>query len=167
MIQNDPEADFRWVLFNAYGSGENVRQRCSLRRPLAFERNCDKTRNSFRTLAGFISGIKGESVKVLKTQPHGLERTVASSRSRARLPAFYQHRGPHVVWFVTVPRSLKISTIRPRAHPSLSPRSAPGTNAKYRFSSPPSKHRIRRTKGASRRNPAAGPFDRLRLTRRP
>lgn len=103
LIEEDPEADFRWLFFNSDGSEAEMcgnGARCAAR--FAWLNGIvDKKRLSFRTLAGIIEAeILGERVKVRMTQPHGLETDVCIDVEDCPLCLNFINTGvPHVVVF--------------------------------------------------------------------
>lgn len=139
LIENDPEADFRWVFFNADGSEAEMcgnGARCAARFAI-LKGIVNKDRVSFRTLAGTIRAeIMGERVKVHMPQPHGLETnfSIESVKGAHRLH-FINTGVPHVVWFVENEAELENIDVFERGrilryHPRFQPA---GTNANFAF----------------------------------
>lgn len=111
LIENDPEADFRWLFFNADGSEAEMcgnGARCAAR----FARLngiVDKDRITFRTLAGIIEAqIMGERVKVRMTPPHGLQTDIAIDMAERPLVLHFINTGvPHAVHFTATAEELE------------------------------------------------------------
>ncbi|MEN6440084.1 MAG: diaminopimelate epimerase [Syntrophobacter sp.] len=139
LIENDPEADFRWVFFNADGSEAEMcgnGARCAAR--FAYLNGIvDKTRITFRTLAGIIEAeISGERVKVKVTQPHGIITDFSiDGLEEAPYLHFINTGVPHVVWFTDTEDQLENVDVPARGrtlrfHPHFQPA---GTNANFAF----------------------------------
>ncbi len=139
LIENDPEADFKWIFFNADGSEAEMcgnGARCAARFAL-LKGIVKEERISFRTLAGTIRAeIIGERVKVLMTQPHGLDSgfSIDSVPGAPRLD-FINTGVPHVVWFVETEAEIETIDVfvlgrTLRHHSRFQPA---GTNANFAF----------------------------------
>jgi len=139
LIENDSEADFKWVFLNADGSDAEMcgnGARCAAR--FAYLNGIvDKTRISFRTLAGIIEAeISGERVKVKVTQPHGLLTDFSIDAIEDAPYLHFINTGvPHVVWFVETEDQLGNMDVAGRGrtlrfHPHFQPA---GTNANFAF----------------------------------
>jgi diaminopimelate epimerase len=137
LIENDPEADFKWRFFNADGSEAEMcgnGARCAAR----FARLkgiVNKTQMSFRTLAGIIQAeIKGERVKIRMTPPHGLAVDLSLDADEQTFRLHFVNTGvPHVVTFVEDEAKLEdIDVFRWgrafRYHPHFQPA---GTNVNF------------------------------------
>ena len=79
IIEDSRRADFRWRFFNADGSEVDMcgnGARCAAR--FAYIRGIAKERMSFETGAGIIDAeIKGDTVKVKLTEPHGIRANIS------------------------------------------------------------------------------------------
>lgn len=137
LIENDPEADFKWRFFNADGSEAEMcgnGARCAAR--FAYLQNIvQKPRMAFRTLAGIIEAeMCGERVKIRITPPQGIRPDL---RMEVEENSFYVHfintGVPHVVWFFDDEAALeKADVLRYgrtlRFHPDFQPA---GTNVNF------------------------------------
>jgi diaminopimelate epimerase len=103
LIENDPEADFRWQFFNSDGSEAEMcgnGARCAAR--FAWLKGIvTKQQMSFRTLAGIIEAeILGERAKVRMTPPHGLEMGIDLELADCACKVDFINTGvPHAVYF--------------------------------------------------------------------
>lgn len=139
LIEDDTEADFRWVFFNADGSEAEMcgnGARCAAR--FAYLNGIvNGTRMSFRTLAGIIEAEMIEDcVKVRMTQPHGMETDFCLKLEKDSPCLHFINTGvPHVVWFVENREKLDSIDVFDlgrllRFHPRFQPA---GTNANFAF----------------------------------
>ncbi|MCE5336249.1 MAG: diaminopimelate epimerase [Desulfobacteraceae bacterium] len=140
LIEDDPEADFRWLFFNADGSEAEMcgnGARCAAR----FARLngiVDKDSITFRTLAGIIEAqILGERrVKVRMTAPHSLKTDISVDLEGRSLDLHFINTGvPHTVHFTQTADQLEGFDIfnvgrSVRYHQRFQPA---GTNANFAF----------------------------------
>jgi diaminopimelate epimerase len=137
LIENDPEADFRWLFLNADGSEAEMcgnGSRCAARF-VYLNGIVKKDRMTFRTLAGLIEAqILGERVKVRMTPPHGLETGFRVDSVDGAPPLHFINTGvPHVAWFVEDAEQLENIDVfnlgrTLRFHPHFQPA---GTNVNF------------------------------------
>ena len=139
LIENDPEADFRWRLFNADGSEPEMcgnGARCAAR--FAYLTGIsDKPRMSFRTGAGIITAeLLDTKVKVQMPAPVDLRRNLdVYAKGRSFAMDFINSGVPHAVCFLKDKKDLEaINIVRfgraLRIHDDFQPY---GTNVDFVF----------------------------------
>jgi len=137
LIENDPEADFKWRFFNADGSEAEMcgnGARCAAR--FAYLKDIVRsTKMRFRTLAGIIEAeIFQDRVKIRVTAPYAIETDIALQVERDIYPVHFINTGvPHTVYFLDSERDLEeIDVFRLgrafRIHPRFQPA---GSNANF------------------------------------
>ena len=115
LIENDPEADFKWRFFNADASEAEMcgnGARCAAR--FAYLTGIiQKPRIAFRTLAGIIKAeLLGERVKVQMTPPHGLQTDLKLSADGHPFNLDFINTGvPHAVCFAAEERELELTDV--------------------------------------------------------
>jgi diaminopimelate epimerase len=130
LIENDPEADFKWRFFNSDASEAEMcgnAARCAVR--FAYLTGIVRVRKmTFRTLAGIIEGeILNDTVKVRMTPPHGLQSDIRLQGSGHALAFDFIDTGvPHAVHFLKHEGELESADIAGlgrifRFHPHFQP----------------------------------------------
>jgi len=115
LIENDPEADFKWRFFNSDGSAAEMcgnGSRCAVR--FAYLTGiAGNTRMAFRTLAGIIQGeILDNRVKVQMTSPHGMELGLQLEADGDTFDFDFIDTGvPHAVCFVADEDELEVTDV--------------------------------------------------------
>lgn len=137
LIEDDPEADFKWRFFNADGSEAEMcgnGARCAAR--FAYLKGIVKEpRMAFRTLAGVIEAeIIGRRAKIRMTPPHGLE-TDFHVEGQSLSLNFINTGVPHVVCLAGSGDELENTDVFQlgrtlRFHPHFQPA---GTNVNFAF----------------------------------
>ena len=149
LLENDSEADFAWLFFNADGSEAEMcgnGARCAARFA-QLKGIVNKEIISFRTLAGFIEAqVSGQRAKVRMTIPHSLQIDVQVALDGHILKLGFINTGvPHAVFFTDSPAMLEDLNVfhlgrSIRFHERFQPG---GSNANFVFVSDPHNITIR------------------------